>query len=66
MPQRLLYISNGHGEDDNSSHVIRSLKAIRPDLEIFALPIVGEGNAYRKLGIPIVGPTYVLPSGGFT
>ncbi len=66
MPQRLLYISNGHGEDDNSSHVIRSLKAIRPELEIAALPIVGEGNAYRKLGIPIVGPTYVLPSGGFT
>lgn len=66
MPQRLLFISNGHGEDDNSSHVIRSLKAIRPELEIAALPIVGEGNAYRKLGIPIVGPTYVLPSGGFT
>lgn len=66
MPQRLLYISNGHGEDDNSSHVIRSLRAIRPELEIAALPIVGEGNAYRRLGIPIVGPTYVLPSGGFT
>ncbi|NJM96124.1 MAG: hypothetical protein HC800_01905 [Phormidesmis sp. RL_2_1] len=66
MPQRLLFISNGHGEDDNSSHVIRSLKAIRPELEIAALPLVGEGHAYRKLSLPIVGPTYVLPSGGFT
>ena len=65
-PQRLLYISNGHGEDNHSSHIIRTLRAIRPDLEIAALPIVGEGNAYRKIDVPIVGPTYTLPSGGFT
>lgn len=64
--QRLLYISNGHGEDNHSSHIIRTLRAIRPDLEIAALPIVGEGNAYRKIDVPIVGPTYTLPSGGFT
>ena len=66
MPQRLLYISNGHGEDNHSSHIIRTLRAIRPDLEIAALPIVGEGNAYRKIDVPIIGPTYTLPSGGFT
>ncbi|MGC1306821.1 MAG: lipid-A-disaccharide synthase-related protein [Phormidesmis sp.] len=66
MAQRLLYISNGHGEDNHSSHIIRTLRAIRPSLEIAALPIVGEGNAYRKIDVPIVGPTYTLPSGGFT
>ena len=66
MPQKLLYISNGHGEDNHSSHIIRTLRATRPDLEIAALPIVGEGNAYRKINVPIVGPTYTLPSGGFT
>ncbi|MEL6158763.1 MAG: lipid-A-disaccharide synthase-related protein [Cyanobacteria bacterium J06554_11] len=66
MPQRLLYISNGHGEDNHSSHIIRTLRAIRPALEIAALPIVGEGNAYRNIDVPIVGPTYTLPSGGFT
>ncbi len=66
MPQRLLYISNGHGEDNHSSHIIRTLRAIRPELDIAALPIVGEGNAYRKINVPIVGPTYNLPSGGFT
>ena len=64
--QRLLYISNGHGEDNHSSHIIRTLRAIRPELKISALPIVGEGNAYRKIDVPIVGPTYTLPSGGFT
>lgn len=66
MPQRLLYISNGHGEDNHSSHIVRTLRAIRPDLEIVALPIVGEGSDYQKIGVPIIGPTYVLPSGGFT
>lgn len=66
MAQKLLYVSNGHGEDNHSSHIIRTLRAIRPELEIAALPIVGEGNAYRKINVPIVGPTYTLPSGGFT
>ncbi len=66
MSQRLLYISNGHGEDNHSAHVIRTLRALRPELEIGALPVVGEGNDYRKLNVPIVGPTYTLPSGGFT
>ncbi|MEO0647361.1 MAG: lipid-A-disaccharide synthase-related protein [Cyanobacteria bacterium J06650_10] len=66
MSQRLLYISNGHGEDNHSSHIIRTLRAIRPELDIAALPIVGEGNAYRNIDVPIVGPTYTLPSGGFT
>jgi uncharacterized protein (TIGR03492 family) len=66
MSQRLLYISNGHGEDNHSSHIIRTLRATRPELVIEALPIVGEGSAYRKIDVPIVGPTYTLPSGGFT
>ncbi len=29
------------------------------------MPIVGNGNAYRKLNVPIIGPTQQLPSGGF-
>ncbi|MEO0457775.1 MAG: lipid-A-disaccharide synthase-related protein [Cyanobacteria bacterium P01_A01_bin.114] len=66
MSQRILFISNGHGEDNHSSHVIRALHELRPALEIAAIPIVGQGYAYRKLGIPIKGPTLTLPSGGFT
>lgn len=66
MPQRVLFISNGHGEDNHSAHVIRTLRKQAPDIDIAAIPIVGEGNAYRRLGIPILGPTQVLPSGGFT
>lgn len=63
---KLLYISNGHGEDNHSSHIIRTLRAIRPELDIAALPIVGHGTDYRKIDVPIIGPTYLVPSGGFT
>jgi len=66
MPQRVLFISNGHGEDNHSAYVIRTLRELAPEVDIAAIPIVGEGNAYRRLGVPILGPTQVLPSGGFT
>ncbi|MGA1621189.1 MAG: lipid-A-disaccharide synthase-related protein [Synechocystis sp.] len=67
MPQRVLFISNGHGEDNHSAHIIRRLREIAPQVEIAAMPIVGQGSAYRKLDIPIIGPTTdVLPSGGFS
>lgn len=64
--KRILFISNGHGEDNHSSHVIQTLRELSPNLEIAAMPIVGEGKAYRSLDIPIIGPTLNLPSGGFT
>ncbi|GFE69863.1 lipid-A-disaccharide synthase-related protein [Chroococcus sp. FPU101] len=64
--KRILFISNGHGEDNHSAHVIQTLRELSPDLEIAAMPIVGEGKAYRSLDIPIIGPTLNLPSGGFT
>lgn len=66
MPHKLLFISNGHGEDNHSSHIIRSLRELAPDLDIAAAPIVGQGHAYRSIDVPIVSPTLTLPSGGFT
>ncbi|MFM9110334.1 MAG: lipid-A-disaccharide synthase-related protein [Prochlorococcaceae cyanobacterium] len=66
-PGRVLFISNGHGEDNHSAHIIRQLQHQAPQLEIAALPIVGSGGAYRRVGVPIIGPTQaVLPSGGFS
>ena len=64
--KRILFISNGHGEDNHSSYVIETLLEKCPSIEIAAMPIVGEGNAYRRLGIPIIGPTQNIPSGGFS
>ena len=66
MSQRVLFISNGHGEDNHSAHIIQSLRELAPQVDIAALAIVGDGSAYRRLGVPLIGPTQVLPSGGFT
>ncbi|RCJ28179.1 hypothetical protein A6S26_11595 [Nostoc sp. ATCC 43529] len=66
MPsKRILFISNGHGEDNHTSHVIQTLRQLSPSIEMAAMPIVGEGKAYRNLDIPIIGPTQIMPSGGF-
>ncbi|MBW4452993.1 MAG: lipid-A-disaccharide synthase-related protein [Nostoc indistinguendum CM1-VF10] len=66
MPsKRILFISNGHGEDNHTSYVIQTLRQLCPSLEMAAMPIVGEGKAYRNLNIPIIGPTQTMPSGGF-
>jgi uncharacterized protein (TIGR03492 family) len=63
--KRILFLSNGHGEDLNACEILKQLKSRYPSAEIAALPMVGEGNAYRNLGVPIIAPTQPLPSGGF-
>jgi uncharacterized protein (TIGR03492 family) len=65
MVKRILCLSNGHGEDLNASQVLKALRTAAPHIEISAMPLVGAGNAYRNLEIPIIGPTQSLPSGGF-
>lgn len=65
MARRVLFLSNGHGEDLNASLVIKALRAIAPATAVAAMPIVGEGSAYRNLEVEIIGPTQQLPSGGF-
>jgi uncharacterized protein (TIGR03492 family) len=64
--KRILFISNGHGEDNHSSYIIQTLRELCPSVEIAGLSIVGEGQAYRRLKIPLIGPTRTLPSGGFS
>ncbi|WP_045056702.1 lipid-A-disaccharide synthase-related protein [Aliterella atlantica] len=62
---RLLCLSNGHGEDIIAVRILQELQQCSVDLDIAALPIVGEGRAYITAGIPIVGSVQVMPSGGF-
>ncbi len=62
---RLLCISNGHGEDQIATRILAAVQELAPNLEMMALPLVGLGRAYGKLGIPIAGPVEVMPSGGF-
>ena len=61
----LLCISNGHGEDIIAVRVLKELRRLPGAPAISALPLVGSGGSYQKVGIPIVGPTQTMPSGGF-
>lgn len=62
---KILCISNGHGEDGIALQILRSLRQAEANVVTYALPIVGKGDAYQRSGIPLVGPTKILASGGF-
>ena len=68
---RLLCLSNGHGEDAIAIRILQALQqtaledASSNQLQLVALPIVGEGQAYKRHGIPLIGETKSMPSGGF-
>ncbi len=63
--QRLLCISNGHGEDAIATAILQALAERCPDIEMAALPLVGEGHAYQRCGVPLLQAGTRLPSGGF-
>lgn len=67
MPKKVLFLSNGHGEDINASAIASALAQLDPTVQMGAMPTVGAGQAYRRLGIEIIGPTKTeIPSGGFS
>lgn len=61
--KQILLISNGHGEDIIGAALGGALQALGYALQ--AVPLVGRGQAYRRAGIPRLGPCRELPSGGF-
>ena len=65
MGKKILFISNGHGEDSIAVKVIDRLRKLNAAVDIHAWPMVGEGRAYRESAIPIVGSLNLLPSCGF-
>jgi uncharacterized protein (TIGR03492 family) len=62
---KILIVSNGHGEDLIAAHIARQLWQLAPENEYVVLPLVGEGHAYRNLGLPYGLAGQKLPSGGF-
>ncbi|MEX0627426.1 MAG: hypothetical protein WEB63_09350 [Cucumibacter sp.] len=58
---RLLFVSNGHGEDSMAAAIIAQLP---PGLAADAYPTLGSGAAYQSI-CPIVGPRAFLPSEGW-
>ncbi len=59
--KRLLFISNGYGEDSIAAELIRNLPKSIP---VQAWPMIGEGRAYDGV-CPIVGPRAAMPSEGW-
>ncbi|HEY9699625.1 MAG TPA: lipid-A-disaccharide synthase-related protein [Trichocoleus sp.] len=62
---RLLCLSNGHGEDQIALRILQALQQQPHPPEVMALPLVGEGQAYIRQGIPLIGTAKTMPSGGF-
>ncbi|MGB3532603.1 MAG: lipid-A-disaccharide synthase-related protein [Microcoleaceae cyanobacterium] len=63
---RLLCLSNGHGEDAIAVQILQQLQQLKDPPQIAALPIVGTGQAYKKLeNVPIISVVKSMPSGGF-
>ena len=61
----ILLISNGHGEDLLAGVLAQALHRQRPELELWAFPVVGEGHALRRFPVKIVGVQQEMPSGGW-
>ncbi|HEV7276930.1 MAG TPA: hypothetical protein VGN80_11635 [Devosiaceae bacterium] len=59
-PRRLLFISNGIGEDSIGAEIVRRLP---PELQAEAYPTLGSGRHYEGV-CPIVGPRAQLASEG--
>jgi uncharacterized protein (TIGR03492 family) len=62
---KILSLSNGHGEDVIAAKILQELQQQCSAVEVVALPIVGKGQAYQNLSIPIWGDVKTMPSGGF-
>ncbi|MDR1323201.1 MAG: lipid-A-disaccharide synthase-related protein [Candidatus Margulisbacteria bacterium] len=72
MKRNILVISNGRGEDsiavtllENLKKVLRQEELSEADLNIIALPLVGEGLLYKNTGYFTAATWNDLPSHGF-
>jgi len=70
MGDRLLVLSNGHGEDLIALGILEALRRQRPGLQVAVLPLVGQGNGFAAAEadgwLQRIGPSQALPSGGFS
>src|SRR5690625_1533806 len=61
---RILFLSNGHGEDQIGSLLALRLQEKAPWLAPEAFPLVVAGHPYRNAACPLLGPARALPAGG--
>jgi len=59
---RLLLVSNGHGEDLSGALLGQALR--QHGATVAAVPLVGDGDPYRRAEIPVLGHTRSYSTGG--
>lgn len=62
---RVLTISNGHGEDLLAALLLKTMAEQSDHVGVVAYPVVGEGGAYARAQIDVVGVQQTMPTGGF-
>lgn len=62
MKNKILFITNGRGEDAVAAKIIGML----PKMEIEVFPLVGSGKPFDGLDIKVLGARHDLPGGGFS
>ena len=62
--KKVLFISNGYGEDTIATSIVLKLAEKMKKENILSFPLVGEGKAYKDIGVKVVAPTRNMPSGG--
>ncbi len=63
--KKILFISNGYGEDNIAANVASELRKQNPQCKIGGFPTVGHGKFYNELNIHLAGRGIELPSEGF-
>ena len=62
---RIVFVSNGAGEDGIAANVASALIQQIPTVSVSACPLLGSGGAYRAEQISVVTQSEMPPSGGF-
>jgi uncharacterized protein (TIGR03492 family) len=62
---KILFISNGYGEDIVAAHLAGKIRAKQPEIEVAGYPTVGRGRFYTNFGVELAGIGVELPSEGF-
>jgi len=70
MDTKVIFLSNGYGEDTISTYIIRELKnkinQTDINIDILAFPLVDDGEKYKQNNIKVIGPTKILKSSGIS
>ncbi len=64
MRPEIVIASNGYGEDAIASVLAVKTREAFPSAKIWAFPLVGRGEAFRKAGIDVLSAKSVTPSAG--